>query len=199
MSYLFLSGQVNYPFVHHWRIGACVALFLFLIPGSSTIAYAQTDACTDLIADSGFESGQGWVIKSHGNYSVLSDAQAHTGSQSAYLAGMNNANDLLLTKLTLPAAQQSLSLNFWWKVNSEDTRDLNDLLSVQVADGAGKGRQTLLTLGSDRASNRWHQSTLDLSSFTGQTIQLQFAAKTDETNITDFFVDDVEVTGCDAG
>ena len=196
MRYLFLNGQANDSTVTHWRIGTCLALLLFLLPGASTIAHAQASSCTELVADSSFENGQGWTINSHGNYSVLSDVQAHTGTQSAYLAGMDNANDLLSATLVLPAAQQAVSLSFWWKVNSEDARDANDKLSVRVADGAGKVRQTLLTLGSDRASNRWHQSNFDLSKFAGQTIQLQFAAKTDETSITDFFIDDVDVTAC---
>jgi hypothetical protein len=142
----FLSRPVSYPSVTYWRIGTCLALLLFLLPGPSRVVYAQTTSCVELVSDNGFENGQGWVIKSHGNYSVLSDVQAHTGAQSAYLAGMDNADDLLLTKLVLPTTQQSLSLSFWWKVNSEDVRDLNDKLSVQVADGAGKGRQTVLTV-----------------------------------------------------
>jgi len=199
MSDSFLPRLVYYLSVHQWRIGTYLALLLFLSPGSSSVVYAQTSSCSELVADGGFESGQGWAIKSHGNYSVLSTVQAHTGAQSAYLAGMDNADDLLVTKLTLPAAQQSLSLSLWWKVNSEDARDTNDKLNVEVANSAGKVRQTVLTLGSDRASNRWHQSTIDLSDFAGQTIQLQFVAKTDETSITDFFIDDVSVTACGGG
>ena len=172
---------------------------MLLTPGANHVAKAQSNSCTDLVVDSSLESGASWVIKTNGGYTLLSTVQAHTGAGSAYLAGVDNANDLLSTKLALPSAASSLELSFWWKVNSEDRSDVNDKFAVQIVDGAGKLHKALFTLGSERASNHWQQTSLDLQKFAGQSIQLQFMAKTDDTLVTDFFVDDVEVTACDAG
>ncbi|MCX6045730.1 MAG: hypothetical protein NT075_11510 [Chloroflexi bacterium] len=179
---------------HRWRKALCLALFMLLTPGVTRVA--QADSCMDLVADSSLESGYGWSIKTHGGYTLLSTVQAHTGAGSAYLAGVDNANDLLGTKLALPADQASLLLSFWWKVNSEDRSDVNDKFAVQIVDGAGKMHKNLFTLGSERASNQWQQTTIDLQDFANQQVQLQFVAKTDEALVTDFFVDDVEVNAC---
>ncbi len=206
MSFLYVHKKANSPQLTSpqrtpsqrtpWKIVMCLTLFLFYVPGASSVVYAQDSACPNLVTDGSFESGRGWSIKSNGNYSVFSDVQAHTGGQSAYLAGMNNADDLLSTTVALPNDAASLTLNFWWKVNSEDLRDPSDELKVQVADSNGEALESVFTVGSNRASKRWRQSGVDLSQFAGKTIQLQFAAETDSANITDFFVDDVEVTTC---
>ena len=185
---------INYASASRWQRAICLALLMLLIPGVTRVA--QADSCTDLVADSSLESGSGWSIKTHGGYTVLSTVQAHTGAGSAYLAGVDNADDLLSTKLALPAEQASLMLSFWWKVNSEDRSDVNDKFAVQIIDGTGKMHRNLFTLSSERASNQWQQTTLDLHEFADQSIQLQFAAKTDDALVTDFFVDDVEVNAC---
>ncbi len=191
--------QMSPSLIYRWHVATYLALCLLLTPELSSLAQAQAGSCMDLIADSSLESGYDWIIKTNGGYTLLSNVQAHTGAHSAYLAGVDNANDLLSIKLTLLANPQSITLSFWWKVNSEDRSDVNDKLSVVVADNAGKSRKVLLTLGSERASNRWQQTSLDLSEFADQTIQLQFRAKTDDALVTDFFIDDVEVNACGAG
>ena len=159
---------------------------------------AQSDDCTNLVADSGLESGTGWTMKTKGQYAMLSNIQAHGGVKSAYLAGANQATDLLSTKVVLPSGGQSATLDFWWKVNSEDGNDTSDQLTVQVLNGPGKIQTVLLVLGSEHASNDWQQSALDISEFVGQSIQLQFVAKTNEALVTDFFIDDVALLICSA-
>jgi hypothetical protein len=71
-------------------------------------------------------------------------------------------------------------------------------LLAPLGESHGNTLRALLTLGSDSAANLWQQSALDLSGFAGQTIQLKFVAQTDETLVTDFFIDDVEVQACTA-
>jgi len=151
-----------------------------------------------LVADSSLESGTGWTMKTNGRYAMLSNIQAHSGSKSAYLAGANQAADLLSTKLVVPTGGQSTTLDFWWKVNSEDNNDTSDQLTVQVANNSGKIQTVLLVLGSSSASNQWQQSRLDMDDFAGQSIQLQFVAETDEKLVTDFFIDDINLLTCSA-
>jgi hypothetical protein len=183
---------------YRWQTRLFLAVACFLGIGFSGPVAAQSDDCTNLIADSGLESGAGWSMKTKGQYAMLSNIQAHDGMKSAYLAGVNQATDLLSTKVVLPSAGQSAILDFWWKVNSEDRSDTSDQLTVQVLSSTGKIQTVLLVLGSEHASNEWQQSALDISEFVGQSIQLQFAAKTNAALVTDFFIDDVALLICSA-
>ncbi len=183
---------------YRWQTRLFFVVACFFGLGFSGPVEAQSPACTNLVADSGLESGTGWAMKTNGRFAMLSTIQAHTGSKSAYLAGANQAADLLSTKLVVPSGGQSVALDFWWKVNSENNNDTNDQLTVQVANHSGKTQTVLLVLGSASASNQWQQSRLDISDFAGQSIQLQFVATTDEALVTDFFIDDVALLACSA-
>jgi hypothetical protein len=185
--------------LYRWQTRLFLAIACFWGMGFSGSVAAQSGDCTNLVADSGLESGTGWSMKTKGQYAMLSNIQAHGGMKSAYLAGANQATDLLSTKVVLPSAGgQSAILDFWWKVNSEDRNDTSDQLTVQVLNGTGKIQTVLLVLGSEHASNDWQQSALDISEFVGQSIQLQFVAKTNAALVTDFFIDDVALLICSA-
>ncbi|MGQ9490727.1 MAG: hypothetical protein ACUVR4_11630 [Anaerolineae bacterium] len=43
----------------------------------------------------------------------------------------------------------------------------------------------------------WDQIVADLSAYAGQTVVIQFAGRTDESNVSDFYVDDVSVSACE--
>lgn len=156
----------------------------------------QAATCTNLVVDSSLESGSGWITKSSGNYPVFSSRLTHTGKQAAYLAGADNAHDLLATTLKLPADQTSITLRFWWQIQSQENSRFQDTLTVLLADSQGKALQTLDGLSSRDMSNQWQQHTITLNQFASQTVQLQFIARTDGEAATDFFVDDVEVVAC---
>ena len=157
---------------------------------------AQAATCANLVVDSSLENGNGWVTKSSGNYPVLSGRLTHTGKQAAYLAGADNASDLLATVLKLPAGQPTITLSFWWQIQSQESSRFQDTLTVVLADSQGKALQTLDSLSSRDMSNQWQQHTFPLNKFAGQTVQLQFLAHTDGEAATDFFVDDIEVVAC---
>lgn len=177
---------------------ALLVLALVIVASFGTMSMAQPSGCTNLIADSGLETGSGWSITSGGSYAMISNYLAHGGAQSAHLAGVDNANDQLKVALTLLADKPTVTLSFWWRIHTEEESNEFDGLSVVVADAAGNALRSLLTLGSNSAANQWQQQTLDLSEYAGQSIQLQFVAQTDASLITDFFVDDVAVTACGA-
>jgi hypothetical protein len=94
------------------------------------------------------------------------------------------------------ADKPNVTLSFWWQIQSEEESGEFDGLSVLVS--ANGDQRSLLTLGSANAIDQWQQSTVDLSSYAGQTIQLQFVAQTDSSLVTDFFIDDVTVEACGA-
>ncbi|MCE7980520.1 MAG: hypothetical protein DYG89_04955 [Caldilinea sp. CFX5] len=152
--------------------------------------------CANVVVDSSLEEGSAWLTKSSGNYPILSTRLAHSGKQSAYLAGANNAQDLLATTLKLAPDSSSITLTFWWQIQSQEHSRFQDTLTVVVADAQGKALQNIATLSSREMSNQWQQRILSLAPFAGQTVQLQFHARTDAAAATDFFVDDVEVVVC---
>jgi hypothetical protein len=152
--------------------------------------------CTNVVVDSSLEEGSGWITKSSGNYPILSTRLAHSGNQSAYLAGANNAQDMLATQLKIAPNATSVTLTFWWQIQSQEHSRFQDTLTVVIADAQGKALQSIATLSSREMSNQWQQRTLSLASFAGQTLQLQFHARTDADAATDFFVDDVEAVVC---
>ena len=185
-----------------WLRGAVSVLLLTLMilaMGASRGVQAQTGSCSNVLANGGFETSTGWQTQSNGTYTILSNYQAHSGVQSAYLAGVNGANDHVSTTLTLPKAQ-SITFSFWWLVETQETSTGNDGLAVLVADSAGNPLKSLATM-SDADANvtgAWQQLSVDLTEFAGQTVQLQFAAQTDGSLSTDFYVDDAAVTACAA-
>jgi hypothetical protein len=180
------------------KVTILLLLTCLIAASLSTMAVAQPTDCTNLVADGGLESGAGWTTTSTGSYAMIGNYLAHGGVNSAHLAGVDNTTDQLSSTLSLPADRSSVTLKFWWQINSEEESNEFDGLTVLVADAAGNTLRSLLTLGSDSAANLWQQSALDLSEFAGQTIQLKFVAQTDETLVTDFFIDDVEVQACTA-
>ena len=153
-------------------------------------------ACQNLLVNGSMEEVGGWIPQTNSNYSLFSNYQAYTGKQSAYLAGVDNAQDQLWQTVTLPA-DQKLTLTFWWLINTGELSSGWDGMTVEVADANGVPLRTLFAVSDRSAGLVWQQATLDLSDFAGQTVQLQFNARTDGSLATDFFVDDVALMACD--
>jgi hypothetical protein len=178
------------------KLVALLALAALVIASLSTFAVAQSSNCTNLVADGGFENGAGWQTNTTGSYALLSDFLAHSGAQAAHLAGVDSATDQLSIALNLPADKPTVTLSFWWQVQSEEMSGEFDGLAVVAADSAGNPLRSLLTLGSSNASTQWQLATLDLSEYSGQSIQVKFVAQADSSLVSDFFVDDVAVAAC---
>jgi hypothetical protein len=178
------------------KLVALLALAALVIASLTTLSVAQSSNCANLVADGGFESGTGWQTSTSGGYALLSDFLAHGGVRSAHLAGVDSATDQLSIALNLPADKPAVTLSFWWQVESEEMSGEFDGMTVVAADSAGNPMRSLLTLGSSNASTQWQQSSLDLSEYSGQSIQVKFVAQADSSLVSDFFVDDVAVSAC---
>ncbi|MBM4460403.1 MAG: hypothetical protein FJ011_22015 [Chloroflexi bacterium] len=70
-------------------------------------------------------------------------------------------------------------------------------VSLLTADGAAI--VDLLTVDNTATVGVWDHITLDLGAYAGQTVAIQFAARTDANNISDFYLDDVSVLACPSG
>lgn len=157
---------------------------------------AAVGSCQELLVNGDMEGAAGWNVQTNGNYELFSNYQARSGTRAAYLAGVNSAEDALVQTLSLPANHQ-VTLRFWWLINTEESSNGWDGLSVQLADANGAPQRMLFAASDRSAGSSWQQTTIDLSEFAGQTVQLRIEARTDATLSTDFFVDDVTLTACD--
>lgn len=157
----------------------------------------NTCAPVELLQDGGFEAGlpnPAWQTSSNVFSDVLDDTPpTHTGTWKAWLGGDNLLQERLWQVFNVPSGVAGLKVNYWWRVDTFETNHPFDTLEVQIRDAAGTPLQTLETLTDGDAGPTWQQSTFTLAGYAGQTIQLAFAAQTDDTNSSSFFLDDVHV------
>jgi hypothetical protein len=150
---------------------------------------------TEAIVNGGFENGStGWTES--GPYPIVTTdaAFAHAGSRLAYLGGYGNATDVLYQDVAIPATATAATLRFWFRVGTEESGSTpRDTMTVTVRDPAsGAVLTTLVVLSNANASTSWAQTpAFDLAAFRGQAVRIHFAAATDGSLDTHFFVDDV--------
>jgi hypothetical protein len=172
-------------------------------------------ATTDLVVDGGFEqatasglSAPGWtgssnlgqVIQYNGNY-------PHNGISYAVMGFANYADEDLRQTLTIPSSASSAVLSFWVNIVTAETSTTTDYdkLFVEVHNGSGGLLSTPLILGntdsvySDNTDGHYFQRTVDMTSYTGQSIQIVFHDTTDFSNISRFRIDDVSLIATSGG
>ncbi len=177
-------------------IGMLLGSLLF---GSTLNATALDSAntCTELIQNGGFEAGsQGWIENSAQGYPLVSDFNPRTGRYSAYLAGVNNADDRISQMITLPADADSITLRAWWYLATAETAGVFDTMTVWLLREDSQPLAQLAQVDNTYPVGVWDQIVADLHGYAGRTVILQFAGRTDESNISDFYVDDVSVSAC---
>ncbi len=157
---------------------------------------AQPAGCSQLVQNGGFESGAaGWQQVSAQGYPLISDFNPRTGGLGADLGGANNADDRLSQAIDLPLAAD-LTLTGWWYLDTAETAGTFDTLTVSLLRPDGTALATLATLDNTATVGVWDELTFDLSPYAGQSVVLQFAARTDLENISEFFLDDISLWAC---
>jgi hypothetical protein len=151
----------------------------------------------ELIVNGGFEGGAApWTLT--GGAVVSTGGNHRSGTGYLILGGVNNASQSAFQQITIPSGT-SPSLNFWLNVTSTETTTTTqfDRFFVEVRSTSGALLATLATfsnLNRVAATNAYTlRGPLNLSSFAGQTVRIQFRATTDSSLITSFRVDDVSV------
>jgi len=155
--------------------------------------------CTELAQNGGFEAGGlGWQQFSAQGYELVSDFNPRTGSLGIYLAGVNNADDRLSQPIIVPAAALTVTLSAWWFLATAEIAGTFDTMTVSLLGPGGAPLADLLTVDNSATVGIWDEIVLDLTAYAGQTVVIQFAARTDANNISDFYLDDVSVMACAA-
>jgi len=151
--------------------------------------------CAQLITNQGFETGTTpWTIS--GQVTRSTGTFPHSGTAYMIVNGVNNSSGTLYQTVTIPTGC-SPSLNFWLNITtSEAPGTIYDRLFIEVRSTSGALLATLATfsnVNSGTAGVYVLRGSYNLSSFTGQTVRIQFRGTNDITLPTSFRVDDVSV------
>ncbi len=170
--------------------------------GNSTLSAAanfniSNATSTQLMLNSGFESGAASWTATTGVITNDSAQAAHGGSYKAWLNGYGTAHtDSVYQSVTIPSAAATATLKFWLRVDSDETTTTNayDTLKVQVRNSSNTVLATLATYSNLNKGTSYLQKSFDLSAYKGQTVRIYFLGVEGSTVATSFVVDDVTVT-----
>lgn len=148
---------------------------------------------TDTIFNGDFEGGQdgSWEEYSLLGYDIITykdylPTPPHNGDWAAWLGGDDNEVSYISQVVSLPA--EATWLRFWYWVGSEDACGY-DYAWVRI-NGADVLSLDLCILTN---TDDWAQEVIDLRSYAGTTVTLQFYVETDDSLISNYLVDDVVV------
>ena len=164
--------------------------------GTHTIT--QSGQATNLIQNSGFESGNTVWIQESGPYNIIMQSSetpvsAHNGSWLTWFGGYSNASDVLYQQITISSWATQAYVQFWYYIATQETSGQIDIMTVEIRRNSDNTLlKTLKTFSNLDSTSGWVQSQqFDVTEFIGQTIRLRFAATLNATNNTNFFIDDV--------
>jgi FG-GAP-like repeat len=147
----------------------------------------------NVLVNGGFETGTflPWVMDGTNPTPLVTTAQAHFGSHSAFLGTVSDPEPLgdssFYQQITVPAAGGTLA--YWWRGGTTDGIPF-DYQDAYVTDTSG----TILATISHTCLNTggWLRQTFDMTPYAGQTVRIKFLVHQDGAgNDTWMYVDDV--------
>ncbi len=142
------------------------------------------------LQNGGFESvGASWSQSSTDGSAIISTTRPRTGSYSAFLGGYNSGTDTLYQAVTIPSS--GVLRYYWYMATQETGTTVYDRLYVRLYNTSGGLVTTLRTWSNASAKGVWTLDSLNLSSYAGQTLRVQFVMTSDSSLTTSFFVDDI--------
>ena len=149
-----------------------------------------------LLGNPGFENGSNaapWTASSGVIDNNSTKEPPHGGSWTAWLDGYGLTHtDTIVQTATIPSTAKSASLSFWLHIDTKETTTTRayDTLKVQIRNSSGTVLATLGTYSNLNAASGYQLVSFDLSSYTGQTIQIYLVGDEDSSLQTSFVVDD---------
>ncbi len=129
--------------------------------------------------------GVGWTVSSNGGNAIITTGQAYQGNYKALFCGRGNCNDQISQTFTVPAGA---TLYYRMRIQSQESTCGSDVATVQI------GTTTIAThdLCRDTATGRnYTQQSVSLSAYARQTVTLRFAATTNGSRHSSFYLDNV--------
>ena len=151
---------------------------------------------TQILGNPGFENGSTspapWVTSS-GVINNSASEPPHGGTWDAWLDGFGTAHtDTVMQQVSIAANATAATLTFWLHIDTAETSTTTafDTLALQIRNSSGTVLSTLKTFSNLNHATGYQQQTFDLTSFKGQTIQINFVGTEDSTLQTSFVLDD---------
>ncbi|MFD0525121.1 hypothetical protein [Paractinoplanes durhamensis] len=146
-------------------------------------------ATTQLLGNTGFESGATTWTATSGVITNSSSQAAHAGSYKAWLDGYGSAHtDTLSQTVTVPAGCGGATLSFWLHIDTDETTTTTAYDNLTVT---AKG-STLATYSNLNAASGYVQKSLSISGSGSTTVT--FTGVEGSQIQTSFVVDDVTLT-----
>ncbi len=148
-----------------------------------------------LLANPGFENGLNaspWVATA-GVIDNSTLQPARTGSWKAWMNGFGVPHtDTLYQQVSIPNTATKATLSFWIYVYTAETSNTvaYDKLSVQIRNSAGATLATLANFSNLSPKAPYAKTSLDVSAYKGQTIQIYLIGTEDQGLQTSFIIDD---------
>ena len=162
-------------------------------------ATAVPELCDEIVVNGSLEAGNTpWLQSSTQGFLLLCSAatcgtglEPHSGSTLAWLGGSNRERSRLSQNITIPSGKKA-TLTYWYLIQSQDYCSY-DRAYVQIKFGNTIRNLRTTNLCASANTPGWVQSTLDLSSYAGRSLRLDFYVVTDGYNVSSFFVDDISL------
>ena len=174
---------------------------------SSTVTVTVSNSggtVTELLGNGGFENGASnpapWLLTStHSPLAIINSSSSeppHSGTFDAWMNGWGTTTtDTVMQQVTVPANATAATFSFWLHIDTVETTTTTtyDTLQVQIRNSSGAVLQTLATFSNLNHAAGYQQHTFNLNSLIGQTVQIFFLGKEDNTLQTSFVLDDVSL------
>lgn len=158
-------------------------------------------AIVQLFGNPGFEEGyrrhgKPWIVTPL----VLNDSSVeppHSGKWDAWLDGYGRTHtDTVTQTVTIPSTGSTATLSFWLHIDTAETTTtlMHDILYINVLDTSGNLLETLGTFSNLNHASGYQQQSFDVSSFIGQTVQIQFKGTENNSLQTSFVIDDTALS-----
>jgi hypothetical protein len=153
------------------------------------------DSSQQLLINPGFENGLNaspWIATT-GVMDNSTLQPAHSGSWKAWLNGFGTPHtDTLYQQISIPSTATKATLSFWIYVYTAESSNTvaYDKLSVQIRNSAGATLAALASFSNLSPKAPYSKTTLDVSAYKGQTIQIYLVGTEDQGLQTSFLIDD---------
>lgn len=158
-------------------------------------------ACTERVADGGFETGGAWQFGASPVPPQVVTYSVHSGAHALQMGITSGANVESFSSarqtVSIPPGADRATLSFWFYAIAEApaTTDYMELVIFDADGSAILGKPWR----SHNDSRMWNQASFDLSAWRGQTIRLYFNVYNDGVSgRAAMFLDDVSLSACPA-
>ncbi|MBK8045778.1 MAG: S8 family serine peptidase [Anaerolineales bacterium] len=156
-------------------------------------------ACTNLLANPGFDSGPGsWTQSSTHSWQLIctngscgSTINPRTANYLAWLGGGNSETSQIRQNVALPVGK-SARLVFFYYVGSSDTCNHDYGYARVIVNGVTRNLKTV-NLCAANNTNGWVSAQYDLTAYAGKTVTVLFRAVTNASLSSNFFIDDTRL------